>query len=264
MNSEKIVKKQARKSLNGNWVQIIAAISAVCVIFITALFFIYAAGTAFNFFDADTGELLNDLAFLMVLLCAEGVLAFAAPAFNGVLKMCSNVVLTGKTEITDLFYYFRDKGRYFRTLLLDVVLIYVYSVLVNVLDVYNYVASFTEVSLSDGLFANSAETTLTLMLLLAGVISIAVKVVVFLLFLYYPLAAYAIDDSRGIGKYMFGFVPFSFRHFGKSLKLFFSFFAWFLSCFFVVPAIYVLPYYLVSAISSTRWLIILDRNRRLI
>lgn len=262
MNSERIVKKQAKKSLSGNWVPIISAASAVCIVFITALFLLYAAGSALNLFDSESGELLDDLKFLLLMLFAEAILAFAAPAFNGVLKMCANVVLTGKTEITDLFYYFRDKRRYFRTLLLDVVLIYVYSLIVNVLDCYNYVSSFTEASLSDGLFANSPTTTL--ILLLVGLVSAAIKVVAFLLFLYYPLAAYAIDDSRGIGKYMFGFIPFSFRHFGKSLKLLLSFFLWILSCFFVVPAIYVLPYYLVSAISSTRWLIVLDRNRSLI
>ena len=264
MNTEKIIRKQAKKSLSGNWAVLIAALSAICILIITAIFVINLLASAFGIIDADNGDIYDEkmLLFVAISFAVEIALLFFAPLFNGTLKMCANTAATGRTEITDMFYFFGNPGRYFRTVVLDAVLFYISNFASNFLNFYGYASDICNASLSDGFFANSAETTL--ILTAAFLLSLVVRVFVFLIFVYYPLAIYAVDDSMGIGRYMFGLIPFSFRHFGASLKLFLSFIGWILLCFFVVPAIYVLPYYLVSAVSSARWLFILDRSRGLI
>ena len=80
------------------------------------------------------------------------------------------------------------------------------------------------------------------------------KLFVFLFFIHYPLAAFAIDDSRGIFRYVFGYIGFSFRHGGALIKLLLTMLGWISLCFFVVPMIYVVPYLETALMNSARWL----------
>ena len=102
---------------------------------------------------------------------------------------------------------------------------------------------------------------LCIVLILAMAISVIIKVLIYLVFVHYPLNAYAQDESKSVVKYAFGYIGFSLRNLWKTIKLIFSFIGWIALCFFVVPAFYVLPYILVSMSYSAKWLFTLNRNR---
>ena len=89
---------------------------------------------------------------------------------------------------------------------------------------------------------------------IAAVLSGVFAFLIYALFLHYPLCLYAVDDSRSALRYMFGYIGFSFRHFGAFFKLFFSMIGWILLCFFIAPIFYVGPYALCAAVNSARWL----------
>ncbi len=256
MSTEKIIKNQAKKSLSGNWVQILSALTVVGVLFLIYQYFFTVILCFTGNIDFESGNIKNiDLYLYAVIIL---FLLAVSPFLNGTFKVAANIVLYGKSEITDIFYFFKVR-KYFRTIGLNLLIILLFSLSSQLLDIYNFISTAQRTDFFE--LWNSAYYGESMLFFLAFVVSIAVKLLVFFIFAYYPLCAYALDDSSSVGKYAFGFIPFSFRHLGASIKLFFSFIGWILLSFFVVPVFYTLPYYVVSAVSSTRWLIMLDRSR---
>ncbi len=93
---------------------------------------------------------------------------------------------------------------------------------------------------------------------LATVLTVLIRVMLYMLLAHYPLMRYALDENIGAGACVFGTLGFSLRRFGKLFKLALSFAGWFALCFFVVPVLYVLPYFAVAAVNSARWLLQMD------
>ena len=99
------------------------------------------------------------------------------------------------------------------------------------------------------------ENSGDLFVILASVVSVIWKLLIFIFFIHYPLAAFALDDSRGIFRYLFCYIGFSFRHCGALIRLLLSMLGWIALCFFVVPAVYSIPYLEVALMNSARWLL---------
>ncbi len=113
MNTEKIIKKQAKKSLSGNWAVLIAALSAICILIITAIFVINLLASAFGIIDADNGDIYDEkmLLFVAISFAVEIALLFFAPLFNGTLKMCANTAATGNNRYV---LFLRQSGKIFQ------------------------------------------------------------------------------------------------------------------------------------------------------
>ena len=60
--------------------------------------------------------------------------------------------------------------------------------------------------------------------------------------------------------YLFGCIGFSFRYSGALLRLIFSMFGWIALCFFVLPALYAVPYISVALMNSARWLFAMNQK----
>ena len=262
MKTERIIKNQARKSLSGNRLPIIAGGSVVCIALILFMNIVSMFAFVFNLVDLNTYEIAdeNKISYVVIASLIEMGFVFISPIINGVIKMAANVVLYEKTEVSDMFYFFRGINRYLKTLLLNLALFVIYNVITGVLNAYLYASNALDADLTGSLNFDLTSA----ILVLSMVVTVIVKVLFFLIVLYYPLSYYALDDSKPVSAYVFRLIPFSLRHLGSAIKLTISFLGWILLCFFVVPAIYVLPYYLVSAVNSTRWLVMYDRNRGLI
>lgn len=262
MKTEIIIKNQARKSLSGNWIPIIAASSVVCIALILFMNIVSMFAFTFNLVDLNTYEIAdkNKMFYVIIASVIEMCFVFVSPIINGVIKMAANVVLNEKTEITDMFYFFKGINRYLKTLLINLALFVIYNVITGVLNAYLYASGALNAGLDSGLKLDLTSA----ILVLSMVVTVIVKILFFFIVIYYPLSYYALDDSKPVSSYVFRLIPFSLRHLGSAIKLTISFLGWILLCFFVVPAIYVLPYYLVSAVNSTRWLVMYDRNRGLI
>lgn len=263
MSTEKVIKKQAKDSLKNNWSVIIAAVLAVCTVVLLIDALLYGFGFFTKSIDTDTGLLREGKKqiFTFIACGALTVAILVSPLINGLFKMFCNTSLYNRTEISDLFFFFKGGHRYFKTLFINITLLFIFSVLSYGLDVYSYTTYALGASLKSG-FQLDINTFILIGAYLASVI---IKVLIYLLFVHFPLVAYSFDDSMPVSKYMFGFIGFSFRHFAKTVKLVLSFIGWIvLSCAVVVPAFYTLPYLMTSMTTSARWLFSLERNRGVI
>lgn len=245
--------------MKGNTLPIISGIALSALIFVlleNAMYVILLAFKAINI-DTEDIEVGKELPFYLTLagVVIAGVLL--SPFFNGMYKAAANAVINKNNEITDLLYFFKGGRRYLKTLLINMVLVLIYGTATSLFS------GIMNMLLVDGLGMKKGSLTHILGLsiktsdltaFIVGLTSAVFAFLIYALFLHYPLCLYAIDDSSSAVRYMFGYIGFSFRHFGAFLKLFFSMIGWILLCFFVVPVIYVGPYALCAAINSTRWL----------
>ena len=259
MSTEKIIRQQAKESLRSNWVIIIAAVVAFCTALIAIEGLFYLVCLQFKIIDVETGAVneKKQMMYYLVLIAQFVLFLIVSPAINGIVKMIYNTSAHGKAEIYDMFFFFAKAGRYFKTILLNLFFVSVFSVFSFGLDVYGYLSMILDKSIYDGLHFDIAS----FVLLGSYLVSLVIKALVYFIFVHYPLVAYSMNSNVPYGKYFFGFFVFSIRHLGVTLKLFFSFIGWLALCFFVVPAFYVFPYVAASMVNSAKWLFVLEKDR---
>lgn len=261
MSTEKVIKKQAKELLNGNWSIIICAVIFVCIIPIIFDNTANLAASSAGLFD-NNGYLKPSMtsAYNIIYSVSMILMFLLSPFINGIVKMFCNTALYGKTVITDLFFYYRNISLYLYTCIFNAIVLLVSFVLGYGLDFYNYAVLIT----GETLDAKSEFSLNTIILIVCMLLSFIVKVIIYMIFVHYPLIAYSTFDNIPISKCLLSMYAFSLRHFFKTLRLAFSFIGWILLCFFVVPAFYVLPYAMTSACVSAKWLFSLDKDRGLL
>lgn len=245
MSKEKAIKKQARDALVGNISVLIAEGAAIFVLFLLLDYAAYFAGVLLGIIDINTSEITagSELTFLLLSLGQITLTAIISPLVNGFLKAAANTAIHRHCEASDLFYFFSDSLLYFKTLVINMALCMIWLIFSVPFElVFNSI-------FDDGGFVG----------ILNAVVVVLWKVIIYLIFVHYPLAAYAIDDSKSLRRYVFGYIGFSFRKIGEILKLIFSMFGWILLCFFILPMIYVVPYLAVATMNSARWLFELEK-----
>ncbi len=258
MTTEKIVMQQARKALRGNLSKLIAAAGLTMLAFLLVEYLEYFVGVLLGVPDIDSGEQLpfDNPAALAVALGFTAVLLLAMPLLNGFLRMAATTAVRKECASRDIFYYFRSAGLYFKTVLVDFLLYALWSLAAALLN-----ASGILGALVPELFqVDTPFTVQHYLTVLAAVVTVLLRVILYMLLAHYPLLAYALNENRSVGQCVFGTIGFSFRHFGQLLRLMFRFIGWFALCFFVVPALYVLPYFSVASLMSARWLLELDNG----
>ncbi len=248
MSKERIVKEQAREAMKGNTLPIIAGIAVVSLIIVMLENAMYLSWIIFDAVDLENEKMNagSELPYFLSIACTVTAGVLLSPFFNGMFKTASNAVINGNCEITDLFYFFGGMRRYLKTLLLNMALYLIYGGVTTSVG-----RLLTSIFGKGGFFGVIA-------VIASGIISF----LAYALFVHYPLCLYAVDDSRGVLRYAFGCIGFSFRHFWAFIKLTFSMLGWILLCFFVVPIIYVGPYALCAAVNSARWLKNSDDERK--
>lgn len=258
MSSEKIIKNQAKTSLKGNWLTLIASLlfAFTVALAITQLYSLLLV--AFDIIDINTEEIKSG-GFPLLFAISVGVIIFSfflTPIINGVIKMFCDISKGKKAEIKDIFYYFKGSKRYFKTLYINLLLFLSFYAFSNIFDLYLYFKLFTGRALNDG----HSFDFLSLSLILAFIFSVIIKILVYLVFIHYPLIAYSYNESisnkNNAFADTFGLLKFSFVNLSTTINLFLSFTGWLLLCFFVVPAFYVLPYLLTACTTSAKWLLL--------
>ncbi len=262
MNTEKIIKKQAKQSLRGNWSTVISAVLFVCALSMLLILTMNACFFGFKIVNYETNTVVQNkkIAFASVIAIFSVLGLLCTPLINGIYKMLYNVSLYNNADIGDLFYYFRGAVRYFKTVLLNVITLFVWGVVSYGLDCYYYISVFTDKSLQD----NSGFDIITLVLAAALIVSVIIKIFAYLIFANYTLFAYAKSDDMPLSQYFFRMYGFALRHFKETLKLVAAFVGWIALCFFVVPLFYVLPYIMTSFATSAKWLFALEKDRGLL
>ena len=243
MQKEKIGKQQAREALRGNFSILIAGLAALVVTFLMVLYLGYLIEIPLGIIDAETEEIKDSMQTydLLVTLGQSFLLMALSPMLNGWLHTAARAVISGKSEMSDLFYFFGSAVRYFKTVVLNLSLC--------VLSV----ALMTPMEILKSVFFNDDFGGFMM-----GVGQIVWGVLIYMLIVHYPLFLYAADDSMPVWHYAIGSIGFSFRHFGALLRLLFSMIGWLALCFLVVPVIYVAPYLITACANSARWLAIIE------
>ena len=254
MKTEKFVKQRAREALKGNLVQLIAAMAMAFAAFMLTDIVQTIVVLLTQKVDFETGEVVSsdNIIYFSIVAGTVVVLLFASPLLNGFFKAAANAVEYGDCEARDVFFYFRSAGLYFKTVAVDLLLYLIFAVITGVLNFSNYISL---------LFPNGANNAGDYALVIAAaVLTGAVYVLAYMIFLHYPLMIYALRSDISVAKCVFGTIGFSFKHFGKLFKLMLSYAGWFALCFFVVPALYVIPYFYAGSMLSAKWLLELENR----
>lgn len=121
MKTEKIVKQQAREALRGNFSILIAGLAALVVAYLTVVYLAYVIEIPTGVVDIESDAVNEDMRiFDMLVTLGQGFLfAALSPLLNGWLHTAARAVISGKSEITDMFYYFGSAVRYFKTVVLN-------------------------------------------------------------------------------------------------------------------------------------------------
>lgn len=262
LNTEKQVRQQARAALKGNFTQLIAAagLAVTAVILVECAQAIALILT--KCIDINTDRVIDEkfFVFFAVSVGTSALMLLLSPLFNGFLKAAVNTAVKKSCEAGDVFYYFRGAGKYFKTLLINLILFILFSLISSALSPAFYLERMFPQWFEQGL----GFTPESAAVVAAEVLSVLIGIIVFMIFVHFPLLAHALNDDLGPGSCVFPNIGFGLKNFFKLLKLMFSFIGWFALCFFVVPLIYVVPYYTVSAAMSARWLYEMDKNRGVI
>ena len=262
MNTEKTITLQAKNSLKNNW-----------TVLITALLFIFASVLAISvlqsliliamrWVDTTTGDPksgrelyvnISDIVFIAVLY-------LISPLVNGFFKMVYTTANNYKPEFYELFFYFKGFSRYFKTLFLNLFFFIIILFCAFAFD-FGYVVNLIIDSLFNGSEEIGAVITEGIFNIFFMGISFILSSFMYLLFINYSAFMYADNCNKGVFSCIGKGIAMGFKNFANSLKLFFRFIGWFTLCFFIIPALYVLPYISATFATSAKWLISLEKGR---
>lgn len=259
MKTEQIIKKQARGAMRGNMSKLIAAAGLASLVLLLLEYLEYLVLYIGNAVNLDTGE-VKDGYTVFYLLTVSGFAAaalFASPLLNGFLRMSADTAIKKECRSVDVFYYFKGGRLYFKTILFNLVLYLMYASASSALNLSGILSWL----LPDIFAAEMSLRIESVLTVFVSIVTVILRIIVFLIFAYYPLLAYAIKGDMRISC-IFKMLGFSIKHFSQAFRLTLSFAGWFALCFFVVPVIYVAPYFAVSSAMSARWLLELDGSGR--
>lgn len=251
MKTNQLIKKQARLLLKGNWVPLIIGLSAVLLAVLTALCLETALLYLFDLVNSD-GSVSNDnllFSFCITVGCAT-LLMLLSPLLNGVLKMCANLSVNHQTYVSEMFYFFSSPGLYLKTILVNLLVLLSFAVMSALTDIYRIIVIFTNQDFgSEGI-----SPVMVLLLVAALIVSVIIKILLYAILVHYQMFVYSFGD-KGFAESTILLLPFAFKHFGKLMRLILSFAGWFALCFFVLPALYTVPYFAVSSANMVKWLL---------
>ncbi len=263
MNVEKKIRSQAKEALDGNWLAVISGFFVLCGAVIIAYVFTLAAGSLFNIWTED-GLLRRGCDITLTVIVCVSVLIFLllSPFKNGFYKICYEIARGRKADFGDVFYFFK-RNKYLNTLQFN--LITTVKIILNILIglipyfIFSLVTYLFSIELMPTVEANEvvfyAKTAIASLGLVFSVINCAK------LFLTDFLYIENDGDMDGVFKASRAILK---VHKNSLKKLFLSFTFWLALCFFVVPGIYVVPYMTASFAQSSKWLIILYKEGKLV
>lgn len=253
MSAEKIVKYQARQTLNKKgYVKPMFAMALLMIFFLLIESLVYLLITVSDVvFKNDNLYLIASIvSFTIVAL----VVFLCSPLITGFVKMFTSN--SDRYELNDILYFFENKNRYKKALrfsfsyILRLILPVAFSsipiVALYLIDVY--------------IFKNDMNPAILL-------VSTIILVLLSLLIVVATTSGYFIATllfcENQEEKTHFYFKASKFvmaEHQQAPIKLYCSFIPWLFACVLAIPVIYVLPYYTQTMCKSGMWILELKRN----
>lgn len=257
MKTEKTIKQQARAALHGNASALIAMTGVVAAAYFLlnyaqfVLLYLFApSGAADGTFSA------NDFNVRLIQSIYMLLLLFLSPLLNGALRGAAQAAVHGDCGARDVFYYFGAFRRWAKTVLINLLVYCLFAAAGFALN-----PGFYTRALLPWLYNAPLDWNIeSFVVIFIDVVSVLLQICYYMLFVHFPLTAYALNENIRVEKCVFMMIGFSALHFGKLLRLLLSFAGWFALCFLVVPALYVIPYFAVASMKSAKWLFELDEG----
>lgn len=260
MKIEKTIREQARNVLNGNWVSGVVALFILFGVFIMieliAEILLYSA----NVYDSN-GMLKSSHIpyFIGVMILCIAAFVTASPIINGFLKFFYQLTTDKNSDLNCVLYFFRGTIIYFKTICFNILVIGKLIVYFAIGFIPYFLLNFL-----DGIFdlfptVLAEEISFVIYTVLFGIgITVGIILSVKTLLINF---IYVDDDSKSVGSYFTGDDhKFANKHYKDFIILTFTFIPWFALCFFVLPCIYVIPYYTEALATSAKWLIKLHKD----
>ncbi len=260
MKIERIIRSQAKEKLKNNWT---GAVSALFVFlgFIIALILLFESLVSiFRVYDIN-GEFKKSstITLNIILLSTFATGVFLTPVKNGFLKYFYELSNTGESNLRTTFYFFLKIKRYFKTVLFNLIIMGITILNIAITLLPYWILKIIDITVD--LFPNVAAEQIGFIIysilfglgITAGIIlSLGL---IFIEFLY-------IDKDNMGAEYYFGkkTIKLSVKHYKDYIILIFTFTLWIMLCFFVLPALYVIPYLTESLATSSKWLIKLNKE----
>lgn len=263
MNTEKKIRLQTKDYLKGNWV---TAASGFFVL-AASLFLVFAFEESFEYLFniwTEDGALKSGSETVFTVIACVSVLAaiLLSPFKNGFFKMCYNIVNDKEADLQDVFYFFK-RNKYLTTLQFNLIMIIriAFNFFIGLIPciILNVLTFSFSVQLLPTVEANEIVFYINIVLIVLGVIYGIISSVKFFIteFLFIE------NDAEMSGVFsVSGKIIKSYRK--SILKLFLGFLPWIALCFFVVPSIYVVPYLTSTFADSSKWLIKLYKEGKVI
>lgn len=257
MKTEKTIKQQARAALHGNASALIAMTGVVAAAFLllnyvqfVLLYLFVPKGVQTGVFSSrsTTVRLIQNVYMLLLLLFS--------PLLSGALRGAAQTATRGDCSARDVFYYFGSFRRWMKTVLINLLVYCLFTAASFALNP----GSYTRVLLPWLYEAPLGWNPESFLVIFIDVISAVLQLIFYMLFVHFPLTAYALNENIRVEKCVFMMIGFSALHFGKLLRLLLSFAGWFALCFLVLPALYVIPYFAVASMTSAKWLFELNEG----
>lgn len=252
MSTEKVIRLQSKKSLNGNWIVSVSGVFVLlAVIFLIEVFYyslIFVTGIV------DENGIKKGAEPVLVIIISFTLLFYFAltPFKNGFFRLFYNIADGRSDGLRDVFYFFSGIKPYFKALGFNVI-ITLKKALYALIGFIPYIIClvFEQILfkfITPTTFTNQVFDIVETGLIVIGVtitliISIRLIIAEFVFVDNFESNAFVI--AKGISK----------RHLSDYYKLILSFIPWILSCLFVLPWLYVIPYLTTSLGTTSKWLI---------
>ena len=261
MNKEKLIKNQALTALKGSWLVLIAMALMISAVIIAISGLGSIAQLITKSVDVSTGLAKSGREFVYGLTdgLTYAVMFFFSPLINGFFKSAYIVAHNEIPSFWELFAFFKSPRLYFKTILLNLILVLIMAAAVFAFSFGYLITIITDSLRTDN---EAVITLLTAVLnIFFGSVSVLLVSFVYLFFVNYAMFLFVDNPNTNVfccfGRGIKMFV----KNFGNTMRLYFSFIGWIALCFFVVPAFYVLPYISASFATSAKWLISIEKGR---
>lgn len=257
MGAEKVIRLQARQGLSeDNWGKAVAAvIFTACAVLVAQ-----SVGSVVSLLGSSFPELIKEplanagvlSAYVLVQLLSIIILFAFSPMIIGTISFFNAVAKGEKAEFSMIYSWFSDTQRYLKTVLfcLQLAVRYLLWTFVSLLPM----AVFLPLLTSD-LFDLTPAVHNSILLVFGIYIAAAVLFWITATAKYF-LAPYLFIDhpELSVNACISTSVQYMRGNRFKYVRLVLSFLPWFLLCFFVVPALYVAPYFQASCAISAKWI----------
>ena len=241
MEKESIIRKQARKALSGNWIPFISALMTV----FTAIMAAYLIGVVLAFATGADDEAAPEWLTFICFLTMTVALMILSPLKNGFMRMCYKRTLGNRADYSEMFFYFRSKSSYARALHFNVMLFMRFAVYCVLCMLPNIICA---IFIGQGILYSVLFGLGT-----AGLIVLSNGLII-REFTFADSDIASVEETNRLASKI------NRSHRLDLLALTYSFIPWLALCFFVLPVLYVMPYFFEAHAVSAKWLIKLHKE----